>query len=112
MLTNKLKKEPKRLHNQSHFILVCSIVSFALSLSIRMFYAGQIIVKNKTLDELYKKKITLEKEVSFLSFEDSNLSSMSRVEEEAKKLGFIEMSDNFIALDPNAASTVAVLPTQ
>jgi len=102
-----LEKMLKRLNYKKIFIL--SLVIFTLGLSFKFILCSRMAVENNNLKELFLRKSALEKEVSRLGFEDSNLSSLAYVENRAKSLGFVEMKERLISVDINSPIQVASL---
>ena len=89
--------------------LVLSIFLFAIGALTKMFLSTNIAIKSGELKNLFEQKSQLEKEVSKLSYENASISSITSVEERAKKLGFVEMKDRLLSLDPHAPIQVASL---
>ena len=66
-----------------------SFCTFISSLIIQLHISNSTALKGKDFQELYNKKETLEKEIAYLKFEDSNLSSLAYIETRAGELGFV-----------------------
>jgi hypothetical protein len=90
-------------------IFSLSLFLFFVTLVARIFCANQLVVKNKDLRDLHQKKVTLEKEISNLTFTDSRLSSLSYVEKRAEELGYIYLNESLLSLDLEAPVPVAAL---
>lgn len=89
-----------------------SLCLFIASIGLRIYCSSNMAVRNNELKALYDKKLELEKEITNLTYIDSNLSSLKYVEKNAFDLGFIKMDSNLKALDPYASTSVAVLSKQ
>ena len=87
---------------------VLSLIIFVVSAGLRVYFCNTLAVKNSDLRQAFDKKASLEKEVSLLKFEDSNLSAMNLVEQKATGLGFVKMEDRLLSLDPIAPVQVAL----
>jgi hypothetical protein len=76
---------------------------------------AQIVVTNKLslrgneLVNLETSKQQLQKDISRLEFDESKLSSLSYLDSEAKKLGFVTMTDTVYTVNQVSNSSVAVL---
>ena len=90
-------------------IAILSFAVFIFSVSFRLFVCNFFAIKNTELSDCFVKKGELEKEISSLTYDNSQLASLSVIEDKAKGLGFIEMKDLLIALDPFAPAKVASL---
>ena len=101
-MTNLSKKTCK-------IAFLSSLMLFIVSIGFKLVLCGDLAVRNDDLEAAFVRKGELEKIVSKLEFESSELSSMKHIEQEAKKLGFIEMQDNLLSLDIEAPDQVAVL---
>lgn len=77
-----------------------------LSLSAQLYLSNRTVAESSKMLDLEKKKTTLEKEILFLKTESFSLSSLSRIESEAKKLGFVPFEGPLFAIGP---ATVAAL---
>ncbi len=103
------------MKNRTKTLRICktlsffSMIIFVGSLFFQMYIANSTALKGKDFMELYDKKQVLEKEIAYLEFEDSNLSSLSNIETKAEKLGFVEMTEPLL---PIKSPALAVLSTQ
>ncbi len=88
---------------------ILAVFLFMSSMGCKLYLCSSLAVKNGDLEEAIATKKDLEKDISRLSFENSNLSSIDLVEKKAKDMGFIEMSERLASIDPNAPVQVAVL---
>jgi biopolymer transport protein ExbB/TolQ len=86
-----------------------ALVLFVASIGFKLVLTGNLAVRNDELEEAFASRSELEKMVSRLKFESSELSCMELIEERAKRLGFIEMQENLLSLDIEAPDQVAVL---
>ncbi|MFC1700204.1 hypothetical protein ACFLZ4_00995 [Patescibacteria group bacterium] len=89
-----------------------TLALFVLSIGFKLVLTGNLAVRNDELEQAFTNKSTLEKVVSKLQFESSELSCMKHIEEQAKELGFMEMEINLLSLDIEAPDQVAVLTQQ
>jgi cell division protein FtsL len=90
------------------FIFAFSVVLFVCSFSAKFYFCSNLTTKNTHFDKVSYKKKQLEEEISRLESENSFLSSISRVENRAKELGFIPMESNVISLDISSTEQVAL----
>ncbi len=99
------------LKNSSIFkyCLYGSIALFVLSLCLKMYFSSVYSVKNIELQKISKREEEVQKEISRLSYEDSNLSSLKTIEDRARNLGFIDMQEGVASLNLNTPSQVASL---
>lgn len=89
-----------------------SVGLFAVSVLGRMYCSNHLVVKNEELRVLHMEKIELEKEISSLKYQDSQLSSLSYVESKALELGFVPLSESLLSLNVDAPLPVAALSVQ
>lgn len=89
-----------------------TLTLFVASVGFKLVLCGDLAVRNDELEKAFSDKNELEKVVSKLQFESSQLSCMNYVEEQAKLLGFMEMDENLLSLDIEAPDQVAVLTQQ
>jgi len=101
----KLKTSKKIYKN----FLVLSFFLFVVALVFQMRIANKAVVKGKDFHRLYVKKKSLQKEIAYLSFKNSELSALSSVESRALELGFMPLNDSLYVVPP---VTLAVLNTQ
>ncbi|MBU0534962.1 MAG: hypothetical protein ABIJ82_03510 [Patescibacteria group bacterium] len=88
---------------------ISSIVLFVLSLGAKIYLCGSLAVRNSDLEQAFLQRKRLEEEISKLSYIDSTLSAISSIEKQAKQIGFVEMTERVLAIDPSAPVQVAVL---
>lgn len=88
---------------------ISSIVLFALSFGAKIYLCGSLTVRNSDLEQAFLQRKQLAEEISKLSYIDSTLSAISNVERQARQIGFVEMTDRILAIDPSAPVQVAAL---
>ena len=88
---------------------IASIFMFVVGVGFKLYLCSSLAVKNSELEQAFVKKQQLDKDMLELGFEDSHLSSISLVEAKAKSMGFVEMTDRLISINPNAPIKVAAL---
>lgn len=81
--TNTIEERTKGI-----YILAASLVIFLLTLLTQLFITNDLAIKGKEIVDLDIKRVALEKEISVMQLEQSNFSSLSKIEERALKLGF------------------------
>lgn len=89
-----------------------TLALFVVSIGFKLILTGNLAVRNDELEEAFDSKNELERVVSKLKFERSQLSCMKYIEEQARVLGFMEMEANLLSLDIDAPDQVAVLTQQ
>ena len=85
--TQKLNRISKTCALLTFLILVASII-FQVSIT------NKFAVKGSEMVSLKNQKSSLEKEVSLLQLRASELGSMSKIENEARQLGFVEYNQS------------------
>lgn len=85
-----------------------SCIMLVLSLVVRLYFSGALATKNVQLREVLDQKSQLEKEIITLRYEESKLESLSYIEENATRLGFVAMQGSLTPLDISGASLAAV----
>lgn len=93
-------------------IFFFSAFLFVLSIGLKLYLCGSLAVKNDEFEKSFYTQKEIEKEIEKLSFENSSLSCISYLEQKAKEMGFVEMTQRLISIDLNSPSQVAVLTTQ
>lgn len=91
------------------YCFIASLIIFILSLAFQVYISNSTALKGKDFQELYARKLELEKEIAYLEFEESQLSSLSYIEQTASDLGFREMTE---PLSPIKPPSLASLNTQ
>jgi len=87
-----------------YFCVLCFSL-FIGCLVFQMHVSNSTALKGKDFQELFSIKETLQKEIAYLKFEESTLSSLTYVEQQAYEKGFIEMQDSLLSIqDPALAS--------
>lgn len=108
-MTN-LKQEKKQ--NLTNKVLKFSIVLFVLSLGCKVYCSNLLAVKNSDLRNTFLQRENLEKEISSLTYTDSQLSCIHIVEQKAYELGFVPMQESLLSLNVSSANQVAALTQQ
>jgi cell division protein FtsL len=91
------------------FSFVFSVFLFAVSLGTKLYLCSSLAVKNNDLEQAFLQRKSLEEEISKLSYVDSTLSAISSIEIRARQIGFVEMTERVLAIDPSAPVQVAAL---
>lgn len=104
-----MKQKSLKAKNIIRFGFISSIVLFTLSLGAKIYLCGNLAVRNSDLEQAFLQRNKLEEEISRLSYIDSTLSAISSVEKQAMQIGFVEMTERVLAIDPSAPVQVAVL---
>ena len=91
------------------FIFVISIFVFISSVGFKLYLCNSMTVKNGKFEQVFVRRKMMEEELEKLRFENSALSSISYLEEKSKEMGFVEMSERLISIDPNAPIQVAFI---
>ena len=87
------------------YVFVASIVAFFASLFVQLQTSNKTALKGKDFLILHDRKVSLEKEIAYLRYQDSTHSSLESIEERAKKMGFVKMSEPLVKLPtPSLAS--------
>lgn len=86
-----LQKEKKL--NWCKVLFFSTLILFLVTLSAQIFLTNKLALKSKELKQLADRKQELQKSISKLEYEDSQLSSLSAIEQRAHLLGFVEMKD-------------------
>jgi len=88
---------------------ILSTLLFIFSVGLKLYLCSSLAIKNSELEEAFNYKKQLEEQISKLSFDNSNLSSIDLVEKKAKSMGFVEMTEKLLSINPEAPIQVAVL---
>jgi hypothetical protein len=91
------------------YFFFASLALFISSLSFQVYISNATALKGKDFQNLYERKVELEKDIAYLEFEESQLSSLSYIEKAASDLGFQEMTEPLLPITPPA---LAALNTQ
>lgn len=95
--------------------IICKKISvlcfgiFIISLLAQMYVSNTTALKGRDFQHLHEQKAALEKELAFLKYEDSHLSSLEYVEEKALILGFVELNEPLLTI---SSPSLASLSTQ
>lgn len=90
-------------------IFFISIFSFISSIGCKLYLCNSLAVKNGEFERAFILKNNIDKEIEKLSYDNSTLSSISYIEDRAKEMGFIEMNNRLLSIDPNTSVQVAAL---
>jgi|GEM_PF-1605579 len=106
-------KRYKKMKNKGNKLFkitfALSIFLFTSSVICKLYLCSSLAIKNSELEEAFTYRKQLEEQISKLSFENSNLSSIDLVEKKAKSMGFVEMTEKLLSINPGAPIQVAVL---
>lgn len=91
-------------------VFYLTIILFTLSIGMRIYLTNRLAIKGKELEELSYSKERLKKEISKLSYEISSSSSISYIETEARKEGFIDYKQQIAVIAP--VPVAALISTQ
>ncbi|HLD50892.1 hypothetical protein A3K34_02880 [candidate division WWE3 bacterium RIFOXYC1_FULL_40_10] len=86
-----------------------SIVMFVLCIGIRLVISSTITVGNEELAGLRAEKLELEKQISGLTYVNSEKASLKSIEDRAGSLGFVELTEKISSIDVSFQSKVASL---
>jgi cell division protein FtsB len=87
----------------------CSCLLLVLGIASKLALTSNLTVKNEELTFLQQEKVELEKQLSGLTYQACELSSLKYVEERASKLGFVPMTERILSLNVDEQPKVAVL---
>lgn len=94
-----------KILNICKYACLASLCGFIGSLFIQMHVSNAVSLKGKDFRELHARMQTLEKEIAYLQFEESTLSSLTNVEERARALGFVDQIEPLALISsPSLAS--------
>jgi len=77
---------------------------FISSLLLQLFVSNKTALKSVEIANLLEEKVKLEKQISALVLEDSELSSLTYIEDRAREAGFVNMS-HVISVIPTTVDT-------
>lgn len=86
----------KRINNNNQiykYLCILSLGIFVITLGLNLYVSNRATIKGKDLQSLYLEKTQIEKDISFLEYEDSNLSSLVAIQTRATTLGFEELKE-------------------
>lgn len=89
-------------------VFIGAVFLFIATLSFQVYISNSTALKGKDFRELYDKKEALNKEIAYLEYEDSQLSSLSYIEQKAGELGFQEMTEPLLPIKPPALAALNV----
>lgn len=90
-------------------IFIFSVITFVSSVGFKLYLCNSMAVKNGEFERAFLAQQEMEKYVEKLSFESAALSSISYVEGKSREMGFVEMTEKLISIDPSAPVQVASL---
>ncbi|HSX39900.1 MAG TPA: hypothetical protein VLI92_04910 [Candidatus Saccharimonadales bacterium] len=93
--------------NWCRILFFSTLVIFVITLAAQIVLTNRLALKSHELTLLVGQKEELQKSITKLEFEDASLSSLSYVDQQARKMGFVDMHDSVIAIGP--ASVAAIL---
>lgn len=94
--------------SKSKVIFKASLSLFVLSFLLQLSISSSFAAKNGDLQTSLSEKTQLEKELAQLEYEDSLISSLERVENEAAKLGYIAISSKPLVIGPIMVASLKV----
>jgi len=86
-----------------------SLGIFCLSFMTQFYLSNRCAVKNNNLKDYLTEISLLEKEISQLEYRNFQVSSLERVESEARELGFVEMISNLRVIGPVTVASLNIL---
>jgi len=104
------KKLAKLLKNKQTLCIVgarCSFVLLVVSLVFQVVVTNAYATKGNEMVTFQKRSETLGKDISLLNLELAQASSMSRIEDSAKKLGFVEYKDPIAVISSSKFAAVS-----
>jgi hypothetical protein len=103
-----MNDQTRNLKKYKYLCIFSGVICF-ISLAFQVYISNATALKSKDFQQLYQKKSNLEKDIAYLQFEDSQLSSLSYIEQRASLLGFQEMTE---PLQPITPPSLASLTSQ
>jgi len=82
---------------------------FVISLICKFILCNSMAIDNTKLQNMFSERNSIEKEISFLAYVDSSLSSINEIERKALQIGFVPIESRLISLDIEAPVQVASL---
>ena len=83
-----------------------SVVTFCVCFIVQLYLSNRYAIKNDVLQNCLVDRSFLNKELAKLSYKDSLLSSLDRIESEAIQLGFVKMDQNLLVIGPVAVASL------
>lgn len=100
-----MNDQTKNLKKYKYLCFLSGFI-FVVSLSFQVYISNSTALKSKDFQEFYQKKTSLEKEIAYLQFEESQLSSLSYVEQRAKEMGFQDMTEPLLPITPPSLASL------
>jgi len=88
-------------------IYILSLIGLFVSVLARMYFSNCLVADNEKLNSLFTKRDGLQKDISRLTYLENSFSALNIVEERAKSLGFVKMTDSLASLNINTSSAIA-----
>ena len=107
-LRNMTTKMPKNIKIIRTAFKV-SLMVFCLSFVTQFYLSNRYAVKSSSLEEGVSYVSLLKKEVAQLEYQNLHLSSLCRVEQEAREMGFVGMVDDIMIIGPVTVATLNIL---
>lgn len=89
-------------------ICLISLGIFIISLLTQMYISNTTALKGKDFQHLHDRKEHLEKDIALLKYEDSKLSSLEFVEQQAAHLGFVKMVEPLLSISSPALASLGI----
>jgi cell division protein FtsB len=89
-------------------IFKLSVLALVLSIFSQMYVSSKLAVKSGELAYLSARQDELRKEIALMELEDTALSSLAYLEEQARLLGFVEMQENVLAIKPTPSVSAVI----
>jgi cell division protein FtsL len=96
---NKLRLNP---------VIIVSVFLFVASFVGRLYISSLTASKSIELKELYTTRVSLEQEISKLEYESLTLSSLSQIEVNAEKMGFVPFNGLISSIDLDVSHPLAL----
>ncbi|MBW6441296.1 hypothetical protein K0B04_00080 [Patescibacteria group bacterium] len=90
-------------------IFTLSVIFFVSSVGMKFYLCNSMTIKNSELEEAFVRKAEVEEDLERLKVQNSDISSITSLEERSKELGFTPMSDRLMSIDLDAPVQVALI---
>lgn len=97
-MTKTNRKEQSKICN---IVFKASLIALFVSVITQIVITNSFVVKGSEFTNLQKRKQVLNEEISDLELGISNTSSLSALEDKAKKLGFVEYTQPIAVIEPS-----------
>ncbi len=87
-------------------LFISTFIIFIVTLGAQVYLTNALALKSKELKELSGKKIDLQKDIAKLKYENSALSSLAYIEEQARTNGFVDMKEPINTTKPASVAVV------